>query len=64
MGTSPLPQPSQPLWWVPGAILAVVGLAMVALGVYDHDNQALTTLGASIIASAGGFLVGKQSPTP
>jgi len=58
------PGPVNPLWWVPGAVMAVIGLALVGLGVYDHDNQALELLGTGIITSAGGFLIGKQSPVP
>lgn len=44
--------------------MAVIGLLLVGLGVYDHDNSALELLGTGIITSAGGFLIGKQSPVP
>lgn len=60
----PPPQQSSPFWWVPGAIVAFVGLGLVALGVYDKDNQALIGPGILAVGSAGGFLIGKQSPTP
>ena len=55
---------SDTFWWAPGAIVACIGLGLVALGVFDHDNQALMGPGLITIGSAGGFLVGKQSPVP
>jgi hypothetical protein len=61
---SGLSQPTNSWWWVPGGIVIVAGLAMVALGIYDHDNNTLITLGGSVMTAATGFLIGKQSPTP
>lgn len=59
-------QPSQgsPWWWVPDLGVALIGLALVGLGVYDHDNPTLLVLGSSTITAAAGHVLGKQAPTP
>jgi hypothetical protein len=52
------------VWWIPNAVIVVAGLAIVGLGVYDHDNQALMLVGTGLVSAAAGHMVGKQSPTP
>ncbi len=64
---SGLPQPPQlanPWWWLPGATVVVAGVALVGLGVYDHDNVPLLTGGVGLATAAAGFLLGKQQPVP
>lgn len=51
-------------WWIYNVIAAVVGLVMVALGIYDHDNQALMLVGVGILGGGVGHSIGKVSPTP
>lgn len=58
------PQQGSPWWWVPDLGVALIGLLVVGLGVYDHDNQTLLVLGVSTVTAAAGHVLGKQSPTP
>lgn len=73
MGTpSGLPEPSQPTqpgatdktWWIPNAIAMASGIALIGLGVYDRDNQALIVLGSSLLTGAAAHAIGVRSPTP
>jgi hypothetical protein len=61
---SGLPQTPAMWWWLPNIAFALVGLALVGLGVYDHDNQALVLMGSSTITAAVAHAIGKQSPVP
>lgn len=70
---SPTPPPAVPVpqngsqgvpWWIYNVIAGVVGLALIGLGIYDHDNQVLMDLGILMLGGAGGHSIGKVSPTP
>lgn len=68
MGIPPLPGPSggsqQTPWWLLNLAAMVVGVALVGIGVYDHDNQALVTVGTGVITLAVGHALGVQQPVP
>lgn len=59
----PSPDRSQPFWWAPYLGAAFIGLGMIALGVYDHDNQALTGPGILAAGLGLGVLLGIKIPT-
>ncbi len=66
MGITTPPQPSSPgpWWWVPNVFAMLVGLGLVGLAVYDHDNQSLMVVGTGLVTGAVGHAIGVQSPTP
>lgn len=51
-------------WWIYNVIAAVVGLVLIGLGVYDHDNAVLINLGIFALGGGVGHSIGKVSPTP
>jgi len=49
---------------VPNVFAMLVGLGLVGLAVYDHDNQSLMVVGTGLVTGAVGHAIGVQSPTP
>lgn len=57
---------SNPWWWVPNAVIAACGVALVAIGDLGNPAHAgeLVTAGIALVVGAAGHAAGKQSPTP
>lgn len=53
-------------WWVPNAVIAICGVALVAIGDLGNPAHAtdIVTAGLAAVVAAGAHAAGKQSPAP